>query len=667
MEEQKHFWKKFDWKKFDWKMGIYCLIEIWIIVLFLLKGFYKDGDVILYERIVKMTLWTILFVFLLGEKRIQKFFEKYQRASSVVALVLIPVLMFFNLEVMCASELSEFGKKKIVFNMIIIYLLTGMIFVIVNQTRMTLKILVILLTALGVTNIYLMKFRGMPLMAADIFSIRTAASVADNYDYSLKWRVLYGVYVSFMLWMMINKLHRHKAMEKRQRMICAASLLCGFVVFYGVFFKTRFPEKYAKIKMRYSTAKTQGNVLTLVYSAKAMLVEKPEGYDEEQLTTWMEQYSDETRRLNEEQAAEREDVNIIAIMNEAFSDLGENVELTEDNMPYIHGLEEDVIKGNMYVSVFAGNTANTEFEFLTGNTMAFVPANTIPYQLYVKDDYPSLTNELKAQGYNGNIAIHPFKRNGFNRPKAYEAFGFEDFLAEEDFLNPEYVREYISDFSSFEKIIECYENSKQKPFFAFNVTMQNHSGYNYKGFDTPIQVAEKPGEYPGAEQYLNLIKKSDEAFEKLTTYFSGVEEKTVIVMFGDHRPGIEERFYTLEAGKGKSELSDEEYMNRYKVPFIIWANFDIKEDYIDKISANYLSSLVLETAGCEMTGYERYLSELREDIVAINARGYWGSDGKFYELEDETSPYYEKLQEYHEIQYNNMFDNRNNEFFFLKE
>lgn len=656
MEEQMHFWKKS-----DWKMGIYCIIEILIIVQFLLKGFYKDGDVILYERIVKMTLWTILFVFLLGEKRIQKFFEKYQQISSAVALVLIPVLMFFNLEVMCASNLSEFGNKKIVFNMIIIYLLTGIVLVVVNQTRMTLKIVVILLTALGVTNIYLMKFRGMPLMAADIFSIQTAANVANNYDYSLKWRILYGVYVSFIFWMMINKLHRHKAMGKRKRTVYTALVCCGLIVFYGVFFKTKIPEEFARVKMRYSTTKSQGNVLTLVYSLKAMLVEKPEGYEEEEVKAIMEQYRDENGDGKEEP------VNIIAIMNEAFSDLGENVELTEDNMPYIHGLEEDVIKGNMYASVFAGNTANTEYEFLTGNTMAFVPENTIPYQLYVKEKYPSLTNILKAQGYSGNMAIHPFKRNGFNRPKAYELLGFESFLAEEDFENPEYVREYISDTSSFEKIIECYESTEEKPFFAFNVTMQNHSGYNYKGFDTSIQVAEEPGQYPGAEQYLNLIKKSDEAFEMLTEYFSKVEEKTVIVMFGDHRPGIEEGFYTLEAGEKKAELNDEEYMNRYKVPFIIWANFDIEEAYIDKISANYLSSLVLETAGCEMTGYERYLSELRKDIVAINTRGYWGSNGKFYELEDEDSPYYKKLKEYQKIQYNNMFDERNNEFFFLKE
>lgn len=640
--------------------GIYCAVELLIIILFFSCRYYQDEGVILYERIFEMIVWTAVFAVLLLEKRIEYFCEKYVRISSMAAVVLIPFFMFLNLEIMTNSNLDQFGKKKIAFNMIIIYLLTGVVLVIVNRTRMTLKIVVVLLTVLGVTNIYLTKFRGMPLMAADIFSIRTAANVANNYDYSLKWRILYGVYVSFILWMLINKLYRHKALEKRKRIFCAVWVICGIGVFYGVLFKTKIPEEYAKIKIRYSVAKNVGNVLTLVYSAKSLRVEEPEGYDRDEVETVMNEYKEGNTGYGG-------DVNIIAIMNEAFSDLGENVELTEDNMPYIHSLEENTIKGHLYTSVFAGNTANTEFEFLTGNSMAFVPPSTVPYQLYVRGNYPSLAHTLKAQGYAGNVAIHPFKINGFNRPNAYRSMGFDKFIGQKEFENPEYVRKYISDSSSFAKIIECYEETENTLFYAFNVTMQNHSGYYYPEFETPIQVAEAPGEYPGAEQYLNLIKKSDEAFEELVEYFSKVDENTIIVMFGDHRPGIEQGFYNLEAGKSKSELSPEEYMSRYKVPFIIWANFDIEENYIDKISANYLGSLVLETAGCKMTGYQKYLSDLREEVVAINVRGYWGENGNYYELEDESSPYYDKLQEYRNIQYNNMFDERNEEFFFLKK
>ena len=652
-------------KKDDTKI-VPCIIVFVVLFLFVQRKFYQKDGAILWERLFQMTAWTALFVWLLLEHRVEALCKKYQKISACVMFAVMPVLLFYNLEIMCNSELKEFGRKKIVMNLLIIYLLGAVLLLLINRTRTTLKILTVLLTALGVTNIYLMKFRGMSLMAADFFSIKTAANVANNYNYSLKWRILYGVYVAFLFWMMLNKVPSHKAFEKKVRIGYLTITVCCVGIFYGVFFHTNFVKDYVRVKMRYSASKKQGNMLTLLYSVKQMQVEKPDGYSEEELKSLMASYEKEAEEYNEGLNS-RDDVNIIAIMNEAFSDLAENVELTEDNMPYIHGLTENTIKGNMYTSVFAGNTANTEFEFLTGNTMAFVPPNTIPYQLYVRGKYPSLTRTLQAQDYQGNVAIHPFKRNGFNRPNAYTSLGFETFLDQDAFADPTYVREYISDSSSFQKIIECYEQTRQKPFFAFNVTMQNHSGYDYGNFDTPIQLKDAPGKYKETEQYLNLIKKSDEAFEELTDYFSQVNEKTIIVMFGDHRPGVESSYYDRIAGKPKSQLSDEEYMQRYKVPFIIWANYDIDEAYLDRISANYLSSLVLETAGCEMTGYQNYLSDLRDDIPAITARGYWGENGTYYELDDEASPYWDEIQEYHSIQYNNMFDERETGFFFLNK
>lgn len=68
--------------------------------------------------------------------------------------------------------------------------------------------------------------------------------------------------------------------------------------------------------------------------------------------------------------------NIIVIMDEAFSDLAVRGEFTtnEDYMPFIHSLQqgaENTRTGYLNVSVLGGNTANTEFEFLTGSTIGF--------------------------------------------------------------------------------------------------------------------------------------------------------------------------------------------------------------------------------------------------------------------------------------------------------
>ena len=56
-------------------------------------------------------------------------------------------------------------------------------------------------------------------------------------------------------------------------------------------------------------------------------------------------------------------------------------------------------------------------------------------------------------------------------------------------------------------------------------------------------------------------------------------------------------------------------------------------------------------------------------IFYINALGYWGADGKYYDLEDKSSPYYDKLLEYNMIEYNNLFgkEDQISSFFYLNE
>lgn len=55
-------------------------------------------------------------------------------------------------------------------------------------------------------------------------------------------------------------------------------------------------------------------------------------------------------------------------------------------------------------------------------------------------------------------------------------------------------RKYISDESDFKKIEELYENrtEKDEPFYLFNVTMQNHGGFDktYSNFHNDIQITD---------------------------------------------------------------------------------------------------------------------------------------------------------------------------------
>ena len=72
---------------------------------------------------------------------------------------------------------------------------------------------------------------------------------------------------------------------------------------------------------------------------------------------------------------------------------------------------------------------------------------------------------------------------------------------------------------------------------------------------------------------------------------------------------------------------------------------------------NYIQSILTKTAVVKMTGYQRFLNEVRKEVPTITSQGYWGKNGKFYQINDKGSPYYGIIQKYRMIQYNMMFFN----------
>ena len=103
---------------------------------------------------------------------------------------------------------------------------------------------------------------------------------------------------------------------------------------------------------------------------------------------------------------------------------------------------------------------------------------------------------------------------------------------------------------------------------------------------------------------------------------------------------------------------------KYITPFILWANYDIEEQYIDKISLNYLSILLLDEAGLNTTPYMEFLRGVQDKLPVVTGNGYIDNKGNYYTFEDKNE-YLEILNKYELIQYNNVFDykNRVNDFF----
>ena len=568
-----------------------------------------------------------------------------------------PGLIFYSIRPSC---LLRFGVTAFLF-----YIVMGFLFALTGSMRFSGCFLCIFSIIFSLTNYFTTTFRGIPILASDLTIMGTAMNVVGNYKYSLdlpRTITLLGLIAWCILLFRVKRLRLPKG-KKRISDILGSAAIC-FASFWIMIYTpvmTVTPMHVTVNTFRpIKSYRKNGCVLTFMRSIQLMIIHKPDGYSANAAEEIAAPYRSETSSGNAKTP------NVIAIMDEAFADLQAvgDFRTSEDVMPFYHSLTKNTVKGFSYVSVFGGQTANTEFEFLTGLSKAFVPASATPYQLYIKSLLPGLTTHLGNQDYQGMLAFHPFRANGYNRDHVYPNLGFSDFISLKDLdvSASDKIRNFVSDAADFQVIIDQYEQAKKKsnaPFYLFNVTMQNHSGYDqdFDNLDMPISIEEKCDD-PELKRYLNLIHHSDTALKSLIEYFSKQKDPTVIVFFGDHEPGLSNEVYSKILGKNVEKLSAEENMNLYKTPFLIWANYDIEEQENVNISMNYLSTLMLESTGMKLSPFNQFLLDIHKQIPVLTTNGYFGEDGSYYSLKDESSPYYESLRKYQILQYNDLFDKK---------
>ena len=388
------------------------------------------------------------------------------------------------------------------------------------------------------------------------------------------------------------------------------------------------------------TYQWHGTPLAIVKMLSDIRVEKPAGYNEQEVKTLLESKQQEENGgiLNEEEWP-----NIIVVMNESFSDLYQTAEIgKQDPIPYFRRLiqRENVISGIMYSSEIGGKTANVEYEFLTQNTTAFLPVGAVPYQQYSQKERENLAQTLKNLGYQTS-AIHSWYKSGYTRSKIYPLFGFEKVAFYEDLPNLEasFNEEHPTDLSTYQEVIKQLEEKETgTKLFNFTVTMQNHIPYTTEN-EEQINYSDDPE----INCYLQLIHQSDEALAYFIEELEKQDEKVILLFFGDHQPKLQ---------NVESDLSS---IKTYEVPYFIWANYEIETQQGKDISTNYLQSLLMEVAGLPKTNYTNYILELQQTIPVITKQFYQDSTGTIYDLTDMSSPDYAKIEEYKKVVYYQMF------------
>lgn len=645
-------------------------VILWIIMCIIYIAFWKQNLMYLRHRFIPSRIVIITFLFIAGSIGIlikDKIPQKYNTIASFLFVILSVPYNFVMLEYTSHHRILDFSINKIMANLIIISILVLIIFAITNSFKGAIIGINIISVVFGLVYYYVIKFRGTAVLAVDIFSATTAANVAGNYNYRMSYRCYLFVILTYVLSIYVLKLDRHNLFKEKKRLISVGIAILAVVCGFSLFIQSSRFDNSLKIKMfkPQESYRKYGDYLTFTHSIRYIKGHKPEGYSEDKVEQISAQYPGIKGNGKKP--------NIIMIMNEALADFSSisDIETNEDYMPFIHGLTENTVKGDLFVSIFGGGTSKTEYEALTSNSMAFMPKGSTPYVTYINRKTSSLATTLRAQGYGGMVAMHPYKGSGYKRNKVYPLLGFDKFYDLPEFNNAKVIRNHVSDEGNFDKIIKVYEQNRKndkKPFFLFDVTMQNHSSYDRKWDNLSDDISTIKDYGDDVNIYLNLVKASDDAFKKLVEYFSNVDEPTMIIMFGDHQPKLNNHFYE-NVEKGFSLGDEYKMFEKYNTPFVIWANYDIEEQTDVKISANYMGTMIDEIAGNSMSGYQQMVNEIRKDIPIITAGGYIGADGKYYHTYDKSSPYYDKIMDYCYSEYNNVFDKKHlvDEFFKIND
>ena len=576
----------------------------------------------------------------------------------ILFALVIPLGCFYTFETLThqMSTMIELAKRL---NIAFYYWLFLFVFFIAGRTSISMAICVSAIAIIGVGNYFVVMFRSNPIVPWDIYSFETAMGVADNYVFSVDWAL--AEHIAMFILMLIVGVRTNIRLNKKILRPILTVAMCIPAYFYISYLWQDNLERNTGLNDTLFNAKymhsKDGFFVSFILDIHFLQIEEPKNYSDEYALSLLNKQKVEKVETPEELP------DIIAIMDETFSDpavLGE-FETNKDYMPFVHsilrGEVANTISGYADVSVLGGNTANSEFEFLTGNSMAFFPNGSVPYLQYIRDGISTIVPQLEEYGYT-TYGTHPYRAKGWNREFIYDLMGFDYRYFQGSFPFEDKLRNYVSDEADFKSILE-WRNNTEGPFFMFNVTMQNHSNYggDFDNFDPQI-VDKFKNTYSNKylNKYLSLMYETDQDVASLLSELSQSDRKTIVVFWGDHQPNdyVVRPIYK-EYGLDFDNQTYEQQQQRQKTPFFIWANYDIQEQTNVEISLNYLNILLFETAGLQLDEYQTFRKNLWQgQIPMMNAVGYRNDDGDLVEYDDAPEEIQNLLNEYQNIQYYRM-------------
>lgn len=550
-----------------------------------------------------------------------------------------PLILFLNwLPIALLTAAFAFAFRNVFFSSALVGLIAGAMSLI-NRVKLTI--------------------RGEPFVPRDISLIKEAADAAGSYDMTLPWFQIGCLVVMTAVFIVLGVLLPLKKSEDAPKKRGALVRVMGFVLCLAVLvgavglvysstdlynsFETTEPYNLSSVNNEL------GFVYYFCYHFSTYKIEKPEGFDRDEAASWETGY---------ESAPDAADVNVVFVMNEAFSDiLNEDVFVFpegENPMEVYNTLAEgeNAWAGHIVVPYFAGGTADTEFDVASGmQTNLLNPAApSLTAFRTVNRDLDSIFRIFGADGYT-SCFMHPGQSWFYNRENVYDWFGADESFFVEDF-DAEYKGSWVTDESVLRELISRFEEKSAGGGldFTYAVTIQNHMSYTAEKYGDYVcpeveTTAELSPEIQTAVNvYAEGIRDANAMLEDLTEFYSEQSEPVLLVFFGDHLPylGDNRQGYAELGLPAASVTGGEDPFAAYTAPVLFWCN-DAAAEALDfanaiealdlpadgRISACYLGAAVLELTGRgEVSPWFAFLNEMRRELPVLHNGYYESADGE---------------------------------------
>ena len=576
--------------------------------------------------------------------------------ARALAIMLAGVFATLALEIPSNHNLGWMYPLCLLLEWSLVSALLGGLFFLFQRRGAAPAVLSFILFGIGVAEYFVVTFKSMPIAPGDLSALSTAAAVAGTgYTYTLSAWCLYamGFLCLGLLTCEACPLIRGDRDATGHRALIV-NLLVALCCLGGVAGHVTLIDYYHTLQIQVYTWRPlesyyrQGFLPSFISGAQTIKPPKPEDYSVEAAENLLSEYADafddgeqatSTARAKAAAQFDAEKPTVIAIMNETFADLSiyQQLHAGYTGPEYFNGLADCLQRGTLYVSAYGGGTCNTEFEFLTGNSMANLGTGVYPYTIYNLTDTENLAAQFKALGYD-TTAIHPNHATNWNRENVYSDFGFDRFLSIADYQGAETLRGMVTDAATYDSILTMLDEN-ENPQFIFDVTMQNHSGYNTGLIpaDKQVNLSIDGMSDPEVNEYVSLIQESDRALKDFLTSLRSLDRKVVVVFFGDHQPFFPDTFND-QWFTGEDEAAHQERL--WQTSYIIWANYDVdgmmQSSERDDLSVNYLGAELMRLIGAPLNDYQKSQLTLCEALPAINTTGFEDSAMRWYLATTET-------------------------------